>query len=98
MNQPISLRHQVCTVTVMDTTDPDITFNENGVCNYVADFYESERAKPGLEERALATTGNFKPICATVLYIFPWHAPTDTFASWQVSVSAKIPLPEGHFR
>lgn len=26
--------YQMCTRCVMDTTDPDITFDENGVCNY----------------------------------------------------------------
>ena len=27
-----------CTVTVMDTSDPDITFNEKGECNYVTEY------------------------------------------------------------
>lgn len=26
--------YQICTETVMDTSDPEITFDENGVCNY----------------------------------------------------------------
>lgn len=30
---------QVCKTTVMDTTDPDIRFNEEGICNYV-DYFE----------------------------------------------------------
>ncbi|MEO7720526.1 MAG: N-acetyl sugar amidotransferase [Pseudolysinimonas sp.] len=30
--------YQRCTVTVMDTTDPDITFDENGVSSYVGMF------------------------------------------------------------
>lgn len=30
--------YQRCTVTVMDTTDPDITFDENGVSSYVPYF------------------------------------------------------------
>lgn len=28
-------KYQICTRTVMDTSDPDITFDENGVCQYV---------------------------------------------------------------
>ncbi|PIC85449.1 ExsB family protein [Sporosarcina sp. P20a] len=28
---------QICTVCVMDTTDPEITFNEEGVCNHCRD-------------------------------------------------------------
>ena len=30
--------YQMCTVTVLDTTDPDITFDENGVSHYVHYF------------------------------------------------------------
>src|SRR5210317_2103826 len=31
--------YQICTKTVMDTVgDPDITFDENGVCNYYYEF------------------------------------------------------------
>ena len=32
-------KHQTCTVTVMDTTDPNIKFDENGICHYVK-YYE----------------------------------------------------------
>jgi N-acetyl sugar amidotransferase len=38
----------MCTLTVMDTTDPDITFDDNGVCNYVHEF--NRKVKPLLEE------------------------------------------------
>jgi len=34
-NQP---GYRQCTVTVMDTTDPDITFDENGVSSWVPFF------------------------------------------------------------
>lgn len=34
-----------CSVTVMDTTDPDITFDENGVCNYVHSFKEKQSVR-----------------------------------------------------
>ena len=30
--------HQMCTRCVMDTSAPDISFDENGVCNYCTDF------------------------------------------------------------
>ena len=33
-------RHQMCTRTVMDTTDPDITFDEAGVCNWWHEFHQ----------------------------------------------------------
>ncbi len=37
----------MCTKTVMDTTDPDIVFDENGICNYVHHF--ESKIKPVLE-------------------------------------------------
>ena len=45
------LKYQVCTRTVMDTTDPDITFDENGVCNYWREFEALQATQPGAEER-----------------------------------------------
>ena len=33
-------RYQICTRCVMDTTDPDIEFYENGVCNHCRKYYE----------------------------------------------------------
>lgn len=33
-----SQHYRRCVTTVMDTTDPDITFDSNGECNYVRDF------------------------------------------------------------
>lgn len=44
-------RFQVCTKTVMDTTDPDITFDENGVCNYWHEYKAFEASQPKGEER-----------------------------------------------
>jgi N-acetyl sugar amidotransferase len=32
--------YRQCSVTIMDTTDPDITFNERGECHYVTHFHE----------------------------------------------------------
>nr|WP_306267862.1 N-acetyl sugar amidotransferase [Pararhizobium sp. IMCC3301] len=51
MNQHPPLHHQVCKITVMDTTDPDIRFDENGVCNYVAEFEAFSQAQPDSKER-----------------------------------------------
>jgi len=33
--------YQICTNCVMDTTDPNITFDENGVCDHCQDFHNS---------------------------------------------------------
>ena len=35
--------YQVCTYCVMDTSDPDITFDANGRCNHCRDFEDSAR-------------------------------------------------------
>lgn len=51
MTQTIPLRHQICTVTVMDTTDPDITFDENGVCHYVHEFRTFQKTLPDTQTR-----------------------------------------------
>lgn len=45
------LHYQVCTHTVMDTTDPDIRFDENGVSNYVPDFAAFMERLPSPTER-----------------------------------------------
>jgi N-acetyl sugar amidotransferase len=34
----LQMPQQVCTMCVMDTTDPDIEFNNDGVCNYCREF------------------------------------------------------------
>ena len=41
--QPAALR--VCTRCVMDTTDPDITFDAAGVCNHCHDYDQLVRAQ-----------------------------------------------------
>lgn len=38
-----AMRYQICTRTVMDTSDPDIRFDDNGVCNHVHEFEERAR-------------------------------------------------------
>ena len=35
--------HQVCTKTIMDTTDPEITFDENGECHYVEKYNQATK-------------------------------------------------------
>ena len=40
------LRHQVCTKTVMDTTDPGISFDETGVCNYWHEWQALQASLP----------------------------------------------------
>ena len=52
MNSPSKdLRYQMCTVTVMDTTDPDITFDENGISHYVHAFRAFQETLPSPAER-----------------------------------------------
>ena len=35
------MEYRICTKTVMDTTgDPDIQFDENGICNYYHEFQQ----------------------------------------------------------
>lgn len=48
---PTERPYQICTVTVMDTTDPDIRFDGEGVCNYVGEYRAFEASLPGAEER-----------------------------------------------
>ena len=40
MNAPA---HQICTHCVMDTTDPEITFDDQGVCNHCHDFEHHQK-------------------------------------------------------
>lgn len=41
----------MCTKLVMDTTDPDITFDENGVCNYWHEYQAFKATLPSREVR-----------------------------------------------
>lgn len=45
--------YQICTRCIMDTTDPDIVFDVDGVCNHCLDYDKkvSKVWKPGLEGR-----------------------------------------------
>ena len=59
MQSPIALRRgaftpdaiRVCTKTVMDNTDPNITFDENGVCNWWHEFHALTAKRPDDAER-----------------------------------------------
>ena len=44
-------RYQICTKTVMDTSDSRITFDENGVCDHALDFYQNILPKWHTDER-----------------------------------------------
>lgn len=37
--------YQICTKTIMDTTDPEITFDSEGVCNYVHQYNNSVKVE-----------------------------------------------------
>ncbi|NTU89607.1 MAG: N-acetyl sugar amidotransferase, partial [Actinobacteria bacterium] len=48
--------YQICTRCIMDTSDPDITFDENGVCNHCHAYdrlVEADGYKPGTSEKQL---------------------------------------------
>lgn len=42
---------RVCTKTVMDNTDPDISFDEQGVCNWWHDYHKILATRPNEEQR-----------------------------------------------
>lgn len=48
---PLTMSIRVCAKTVMDTTDPDITFDEQGVSNWWHDFHEILNRMPSATER-----------------------------------------------
>lgn len=61
---PMSQEYQICSKTVMDTSDPNITFDSNGVCNHV-EIYEQLESQHVLcgnrgEEMLLATVDRIK--------------------------------------
>lgn len=35
------MEYQICSTCVMDTTDPDIAFDINGVCDHCTDFFNN---------------------------------------------------------
>jgi len=37
--------HQICTKLVMDTSDPSITFDANGICNHYTDFHRDVKPR-----------------------------------------------------
>jgi N-acetyl sugar amidotransferase len=46
------MKHQVCTFCVMDTTDPDIIFDESGQCNYCKSYLEDLPKLPRFQSDA----------------------------------------------
>ena len=46
------MKHQVCTFCVMDTTDPDIIFDESGQCNYCKSYLENLPKLPAMQINA----------------------------------------------
>src|SRR5207248_11172627 len=49
--------YQICARCIMDTTDPDIRFDDKGVCNHCTSFLElakAEQSHNGSRERRLA--------------------------------------------
>lgn len=58
------LSYRVCTRTVMDTSDPDIRFDDDGVCNYVQDFADFLDALPPPEDRKAQLEARIKAIKA----------------------------------
>ncbi|PQA84827.1 N-acetyl sugar amidotransferase [Limnohabitans sp. TS-CS-82] len=54
---PIDRNYQVCTRCVMDTTDPEIDFDEHGVCNHCRHFDSVIKSQwPTLEQGGLLLT------------------------------------------
>ena len=58
-----NLEHQSCTKCIMDTTDPDIRFNAEGLCNYCVEFARnkalrktSELKDKGLQFQTILST------------------------------------------
>lgn len=51
-------KYQICSKTVMDTVgDPDITFDENGVCNYYYEFTDKLRIRIPINQEAEKVLG-----------------------------------------
>lgn len=43
-NSPSRAKYQICTKTIMDTSDPLIAFDEQGICNHVYEYERQERS------------------------------------------------------
>ena len=49
------MKYRACTRCLMDTDeDPDITFDENGYCNYCRDYFENKKNLPQTDEEKKA--------------------------------------------
>lgn len=54
------MKDQICTRCVMDTSDPDITFDENGVCNHCTEYLAKIKRMPA--DRRLELNNIFREI------------------------------------
>jgi len=45
-------KYRICSRCIMDTTDPEITFDNNGFCNHCTEALEKLRALPSSEEKS----------------------------------------------
>ena len=51
-NQKTNMKkYQICTKCIMDTTDPDITFDQNGVCNHCKNYEKRIKTELHIDER-----------------------------------------------
>ncbi len=48
---PTTSKYQMCSKTVMDTSDPDITFDEHGICNHWYEYHRYMQSLPSASER-----------------------------------------------
>ena len=67
VNKPNSRRFEpevlrVCTKTVMDNTDPDISFDDLGVSNWWHDYQKILQTRPNEEQRAALLEGSLRKI------------------------------------
>ena len=55
-DEAMTREYQICTRCIMDTTDPEITFDENGVCNHCRtfDLQQKRDLRPYAELEAVA--------------------------------------------
>ena len=60
------MKYQECTVTVMDTSDPEIRFDQDGVCHYVGEYRRHIESLPSEDERRVRLESILKHIRAGI--------------------------------
>ncbi len=60
--------YQICKRCVMDTTDPDIIFDQNGVCNHCKNAIELLKGKTIMNERE--SQEKLQNVVKTLLMLF----------------------------